>query len=87
MVLYIARAKPKKDLADLRKELDSGRIPKLRPFGEELQHCLENAWMDSKNGYALCVEQDYCSPPLAMERESVLDRYFDNVTVDRVESE
>ena len=33
------------------------------------------------------VEEDYCSPPLAMERESVLDRYFDDVTVERVKSE
>jgi hypothetical protein len=29
------------------------------------------------------VEEDYCSPPLAMERESVLDRYFDDITVDQ----
>jgi hypothetical protein len=33
------------------------------------------------------VEEDYCSPPLAMERESVLDRYFDDITVERVSSE
>ena len=33
------------------------------------------------------VEEDYCSPPLAMERESVLDRYFDDITVERVNSE
>jgi len=33
------------------------------------------------------VEEDYCSPPLAMERESMLDRYFDDITVDRVRSE
>ena len=33
------------------------------------------------------VEEDYCFPPLAMERESVLDRYFDDITVERVSSE
>ena len=33
------------------------------------------------------VEEDYCSPPLAMERESVLDKYFDEITVDQVKSE
>ena len=33
------------------------------------------------------VEEDRCSPPLAMERESVLDRYFDDVTVERVNSD
>jgi hypothetical protein len=44
MALYIVRAKPKEELmADLRKEINSGQISKLRPFGEELQHGLENA--------------------------------------------
>jgi hypothetical protein len=33
------------------------------------------------------VEEDYCSPPLAMERRTVLDRYFDNITVEQVESD
>jgi hypothetical protein len=87
MTLYLVRAKPKKEITDLRKEMDSGKISKLRPFGQALQHSLENARIDNKDGYALWVEEDYCSPPLAMERESVLDRYFDNITVDRIESE
>jgi hypothetical protein len=30
--------------------------------------------MDNEDGYALWVEEDYCSPPLAMEIEHVLDR-------------
>ncbi len=29
----------------------------------------------------------YCTPPLAMERESVLDRYFDDITVHLIASE
>jgi hypothetical protein len=33
------------------------------------------------------LKKDYCSPPLTMERESVLDRYFDDITVDRVKFE
>ena len=36
--------------------------------------------------YALLIEEDYCSPPIATERESVLDRYFDDLIV-VVESE
>jgi hypothetical protein len=87
MALYLVSAKSKKELTDLRKEMDSGKISKLRPFGQALQHSLENARIDNKDGYALWVEEDYCSPPLAMERESVLDRYFNNITVERVESE
>jgi hypothetical protein len=33
------------------------------------------------------IEEDYCSSPLAMERESVLDQYFNDMEVSRVESE
>jgi len=87
MALYLVRAKPRNELADLRKEMDSGKISKLRPFGETLQHSLDNARIDNKDGYALWVEEDYCSPPLAMERESVLDRYFNDITLERLESE
>jgi hypothetical protein len=86
MALYVVRAKPKGEfMADLRKELNSGKISQLRPFGEELQHSLENARMHA--GHAYWVEEDYCSPPLAMERRSVLDRYFDDIRVERIESE
>ena len=86
MALYIVRAKPKEELmAGLRDKINSGKISKLRPFGEELQHGLENARIYA--GYAYWVEEDYCSPPLAMERESVLDHYFDDITVERIESE
>ena len=43
---------------------------------------------DNENpDYALWVKEDYCSPPLAMERESVPDKYFDDIAVLRVESE
>jgi hypothetical protein len=37
--------------------------------------------------FAIWVEEDYCSPPLAMEREAVLDRDFNDITVEKVESE
>jgi hypothetical protein len=30
-------------------------------------------------------EEDYCRPPLAQEREAVLDRYFEDLSVERVE--
>lgn len=79
--------KPKNDLTALRKELDLGKILKLRPFGETLHQGLQNARFDTNNNYALWVEEDYCSPPLAMERESVLDRFFNDITVERISSE
>ena len=72
-------------MANLKQEMILGKISRLRPFVEELHHCLENARMFGE--YAYRVEEDYCSPPLDMERKSVLDRYFDNITVEQVESD
>ena len=86
MTIYVVKAKPKEEIiADLRQELSSGKISRLRPFGEELHHGLENARMF--DGYAYWVEEDYCSPPLAMERRGVLDRYFDDILAEQVESD
>jgi hypothetical protein len=44
MTIYVVKAKPKKDLlADLKQEMISGKISRLRPFGEELHRGLEKA--------------------------------------------
>jgi hypothetical protein len=86
MALYVVRAKPIRErLGNLRKELDSGDVSRLEPFGRELHKSLVEARID-KVGYAFWVEEDYCSPPLAMERQSVLDRYFEDLSVERVAS-
>jgi hypothetical protein len=87
MALYLVRARPKNDLSCLRKELNSDEISRLRPFGKKLKYCLDNAKIYTNDGYALWIEEDYCNPPLAMERESVLDRYFDDITVQLIASE
>ncbi|MDQ3838203.1 MAG: hypothetical protein M3297_02930 [Thermoproteota archaeon] len=89
MVFYLVRARPRKNLlGNLYEELGSGKISKMRPFGKTLQYSLENARIDTEDhNYALWIEEDYCSPPLAMERESVLDQYFDDIETQRVESE
>lgn len=57
MTLYIVRAKPKSQLSELRKEMDSGKISNLKPFGKSLQRGLENAKMDKETGYAMWVEE------------------------------
>ena len=60
----------------------------MRPFGQALQYSLDNARIDTENyDYAIWIEEDYCSPPLAMEREGLLDQYFNDISVERVESE
>jgi hypothetical protein len=50
-------------------------------------YAIQNARFDTINNYVMWVEEDYCSPPLAMERKSVLDRYFEDITVERVSSQ
>ena len=89
MTFFLVRDKPKKErLEILKEELNSGKISRMRPFGQALQYSLENARIDDENrDYALWIEEDYCSPPLAMEREGVLDQYFNDISVERVESE
>jgi hypothetical protein len=63
MALYMVKARPRKELlANLQKDLSSGKISKMRPFGHALQYSLENARFDNENpDYALWVEEDYCS--------------------------
>jgi hypothetical protein len=41
--------------------------------------------MTSYNATAVWEEEDYCSPPLAQEREAVLDAYFDQIEVEEVD--
>jgi hypothetical protein len=81
MAYRLVRATPKPDrLTDLRDRLDSGDIGELEPFGRAMVRALDRARFDPDAGEAVWVEEDYCRPPLAMER-TVLEGYFDSVTV------
>jgi len=85
MAYYLVKAKYHKDLlVELRSRLESGEIEKMRPFGEALQYSLENARLDPQ-GWAVWEEEDYCSPPLAQERAAVLDTYFTDLSVERMQ--
>jgi hypothetical protein len=87
MAYYLVRAKYHADLLDeLRKRLDRGEIQKMKPFGQALQDGLDNARLDStEQGLVVWEEEDYCSPPLAHERAAVLDTYFTELRVERVQ--
>jgi hypothetical protein len=89
MAFYLIKARPRKELLESpHGELSSGKISKMRPFGKSLQYSLENARINTEDSdFALWVEEDYCSPPLAMEREAVLDKHFSSITVEKVKSE
>lgn len=53
----------------------------MRPFGGSLDQGLRNARFRKEDGYASWEEEDYCHPPLAQEREAILDDYFNDITV------
>ena len=81
MAYRFVRARPRVDrMPELRERLDDGDITEMEPFGRAMTKSLTNAKLDPKTGEAVWVEEDYCSPPLAMER-AVLEEYFDSVTV------
>ncbi|MHC3438033.1 hypothetical protein ACYJ1Y_07960 [Natrialbaceae archaeon A-gly3] len=81
MAYRFVRARPRRDrMVDLRERLDSGEIEAMEPFGLAMTTALEDARIDADTGNALWVEEDYCSPPLAMERD-VLAEYFESITV------
>lgn len=85
MAYYLVRAKPIQErLQELRERLDTGEIRVMRPFGQALQYGLENARLE-EDGLAVWEEEDYCVPPLAQERDAVLDTYFRELTVEPVE--
>ncbi len=85
MAYYLVQAKPIDGLLmELRQRLDSGEIGLMRPFGRALQTSLDNARIQ-ENGIAIWEEEDYCSPPLAQERAAVLDTYFKEIDVERVD--
>jgi hypothetical protein len=83
MAYYLVRARPKEErLPELRVQLDRKAFAGLRPFGRALTRSLEGARRQEDT--AVWEEEDYCSPPLAEEREAVLDDYFEGIEVEEV---
>ena len=87
MAHYLVKAQVHENLKnELRKRLDSGEINKMRPFGTALQYSLDHARLDPQGtNWIVWEEEDYCVPPLAQERAAVLDTYFTNLGVEKVE--
>lgn len=84
MAHYLVRANPKSHrIARLASQLEADAFIDLKPFGRALTRSLRDARVDREGG-AIWEEEDYCSPPLAEEREAVLDEYFDAIEVERV---
>ena len=84
MAHYLVTATPREDLLlELSDRLERDEFVTLRPFGRALSASLRRA-RRLPNGKAMWEEEDYCRPPLAQEREAVLDRYFDQISVEPV---
>jgi len=84
MAHYLVKAKAHQNrLAELKTRLDRAEIRVIRPFGTALDYSLQNARLDEA-GWAVWEEEDYCHPPLAMERAAILDTYFTDLSVEKV---
>ena len=85
MAFYLVSARPLADhMEELEAKLTQRAFAGLRPFGRSLTSSLEGA-RRRPDGTAVWEEEDYCRPPLAQEREAVLDRYFDDIAVGPVD--
>lgn len=84
MAHYLVRAQIRPDRLDqLAAQLESDAFLDLEPFGRSLTGGLIGARI-AEPGVAVWEEEDYCSPPLAQERDAVLDRYFDGLEFEPV---
>ena len=87
MAYYLVRAQVRADLRDeLATKVAERAFIELRPFGPAVTMGLEGARVQP-DGRVVWEEEDYCSPPLAMERAAVLDRYFTNIEVETVRAD
>jgi len=85
MANYLVSARPLADrMDDLEAKLSEHAFLGLDPFGRSLTASLEGA-RRLPDGTAVWEEEDYCRPPLAQEREAVMDQYFEDLSVERVE--
>lgn len=86
MAYYLVRADPRSErMTELHDRLTDGEFEPLQPFGRALTVALRGARFDTETGDAVWEEEDYCQPPLAQERDAVLDSYFDAIRVERVQ--
>jgi hypothetical protein len=85
MAYYLVSARPLGNrMDDLEAKLSQRAFQELEPFGRSLTASLEAA-RRLPDGTAVWEEEDYCRPPLAQEREAVLDHYFDELSVEPVD--
>ena len=78
-----ARFKPE-TAVELRRRLDDGSIAAQQPDGEEIVASLNRAVVMGPN-VVQWSERCFCDMPLAHERATVFDRYFDGIDTELIE--
>ena len=79
MAIYHVRARFKADMAaELRRKLDDGSIAVQQPDGQEMVDAFGRAGV-AESGAVCWSETCYCPTPLAHERATVLDRFFEDL--------
>ena len=86
-MLYQVTAKLRVETAsELWRQLDSGAIAAQEPDGEEIVASLNRASVVSGTHVVQWSEMCFCNPPLAHERTTILNRYFDAFTTKPIEN-
>jgi len=70
---------------DFRAALTDGTIASQRPDGAEIVASMERAVVQD-DGVVEWSEVCYCSPPLAHERGTVYDRFFEDMAIEPIDT-
>ncbi len=85
-MIYRVRARFREASAqEFRRKLTDGTIAGQKPDGQEMVDSMHRAVV-SDAGTIEWSEVCYCPSPLAHERQTVLDHYFDDITTEPIES-
>jgi hypothetical protein len=85
MAYYVVRARPRHDrLTELYVCLETGAFERVDGVGTALSSSLLDARFEPSTKEAVWEVEDYCDPPLARERNVILDRYFTRFRFERV---
>ena len=86
MAIYRVTARFWEDTAaELRRRLDDGSIAAQQPDGQEIVDSLGRAVV-TEMGDVRWSETCYCDPPLAHERATVLDHFFDDLRTEPIDA-
>ena len=84
-MIYRVTARFRTETADeLRRQLNNGSIAAQQPDGQEIVASMHRAAItgtDTVQWSAMC----FCDPPLAHERTTILDRYFNDIETTPIE--